>query len=241
MRVGIIQSSFIPWRGYFDIIDEVDLFVFLDDVQYTASDWRNRNRLRSANGSAWLTVPVKAGSLGRKISETELAIPDRWLHKTGRWLRQTYGKSPHFNTYYEDFLAIMAAEHATISSLNQALTHWLMACLGIETRTICSTGLGAQGVRLERVMDVLLKVGATDYLSGPSAANYLSPARFEAEGIGLSLKSYDYRPYPQPKPVVDEALSVLDLLFCCGPEAPAWIKSHTRNPIIVPPARIRTS
>lgn len=223
-RVAILQSSYIPWKGYFDIVHDVDTFIFYDDVQFTPRDWRSRNKVKTAAGAEWLTVPV-GSTRSRLICEVDL--PDtRWQARHWRTLQQAYGKCPHFERYraYFEHVYLGSTWHR-LSDLNQAMTrHIATQFLGLRTRFEDSRQFGAQGHKLDRLVDLAVKAGATHYLSGPSARSYIEPARFAQAGIGLHWKDYrGYPEYPQRfAPFVHE-VSVLDLLFNVGPDAPAFI------------------
>jgi len=223
-RVAVIQSNYIPWKGYFDIIADVDLFVFYDDVQYTKNDWRNRNRIKTPQGLAWLTVPVHA-SLDQAIFEVRIGDPE-WAQKHWKTLQQNYARAPHFNRYkrfLEDTYLGRRWEH--LSELNQHLIVGIARdLLGCTTAFADSRAFKAEGKRLDRLLDLLVKVGVTTYVSGPSARNYIDESRFNKAGIDLEYKSYDgYPVYDQLHPPFAHAVSVLDVLFHLGPEAPAYI------------------
>ena len=129
MRVGMIQSNYIPWRGYFDFIDDCDLFVFYDDVQYTHKGWRNRNRIKTATGPAWLSVPV-LHDRGTTIEAARIAYDNRWVEKHVRSLEAAYAKAPHFERLSVGFFDILRSRPGTISELNVRACHWAMAELG---------------------------------------------------------------------------------------------------------------
>lgn len=226
MRVGIIQSSYIPWRGYFDFIASVDLFIFLDDVQYTARDWRNRNRIKTATGSRWITVPVRHRTRSQSICETEIDASRDWPAQHARAWESSYGRAPYFADV-EEILAIQRSPSmGTISGLNIELTRRICGYLSIATPTVVSTELGARGASTERLVDLVRKVGGRTYLSGPSAANYLDRSAFAAAGIALEYKTYDYAPYPQAWGDFDGAVTVLDLIANCGPDATRHLRSR---------------
>jgi hypothetical protein len=229
MRVGIIQSNFVPWRGYFDFIDSVDLFVFYDDVQYTKNDWRNRNRILSPNGLRWLTVPVHHQSLGMTIDEVPIDYGQDWVASHLGQLETCYRSAPFFHSYVNDFADIVKRMYPSISELNVALCHWVMQALSIRTPTLMSRQLCVKGKKTERLLDVLRSVGGTTYLSGPSAASYLDLWQFEREGIAVEFKSYDYAPYPQVQQGFQGEVTILDLLFNVGPKARDFLKSTSPN------------
>jgi hypothetical protein len=228
LRVGIIQSSYLPWRGYFDLIDDVDLFIFLEDVEYSRGTWRNRNRIKTPQGLRWLTVPVHH-RMGMLIQDVEIDYKLGWVDKHIASLRQSYSKAPHFERYANPIFDILARRLRTISELNVALTRELMRMLAIDTPTRLSSDIQASGQKDERVLSLLRAMGATHYLSGPAAKDYIVPARFAETGIALSYKSYQYTPYPQLHGVFESQVTVLDLLFNCGPESAKHLKSGVPN------------
>ena len=233
MRVGIIQSCYIPWRGYFDFIASVDAFVFHDDIQYTKRDWRNRNKLRTAKGTEWLSVPVSYKSTDQLICATPIDYGTPWPQKHLRTWEANYRRATHYAAA-ADLLASMAGErHASISELNVALTRRICGYLDIRTPMLLSSELKAQGSKTARLIDLLQKLGATAYLSGPSADAYLDKAMFRDQGITLEYKTYDYAPYPQLWGDFIGEVTVLDLIANCGPRAKEYLRSCSPNISIV--------
>lgn len=227
MLIGIIQPNYIPWRGYFDFIDAVDLFVLYDDVKYTKGDWRNRNRIKTSKGPAWLTVPVHFRHLEQRIDETEIDYRRDWVTSHLNQFRDHYCKAPHFEDAMGLLRAGLAAPERTIDALDAKLIGATCAYLGITTPIVRSSTLAIPGRRTERLVAILRHLGATAYLSGPSARDYLDEGAFASQGIALDYKRYDYRPYAQLwGPFVGE-VTVLDLIANCGPQARALMKSTT--------------
>jgi hypothetical protein len=224
MKVGMIQSNYIPWRGYFDFIDDCDLFVFYDDVQYTHRDWRNRNRIKTDGGPIWLSVPV-IHDRHTLIQDACIDYGSRWQDKHIRSLTLAYGKAPHFVAYAEGFFELLRSRPATISELNVRTCKWIMVQLGIRTQTRMSTEFGLAGEKDERPLRILQHLGATSYLSGPAAKPYTDAEKYRSAGIALEFKVYDYPEYPQLHGAYDPHLTVLDLLFNCGPDARRYLKS----------------
>ena len=223
-RVAVIQSNYIPWKGYFDIIHDAELFLFYDDVQFTRQDWRTRNRIKTANGVTWLSIPAGT-KLDRLICEVEL-VDAHWQQKHWRTISQAYARAPFFSKYKEFFEDVyLQRRWANLSDLNQFLTkHIAREFLGITTQFRDSREYGAQGSKQDRLLDLLLRAGADTYVSGPSARGYIDAARFHEAGITLVWKSYDgYPAYAQPHPPFEHGVSVLDLLFSVGPDAPYYI------------------
>lgn len=225
MKVGIIQSSYIPWRGYFDFIDDVDLFIFHDDLQYTKNDWRNRNKIKTDGGTNWLTVSVNYKSTKQLICETHIDYTHSWNKRHMNQFQQYYGKSKYFSKYRDDLFKILNHRFDTISELNITLCKWIMEKLSIKTEVCLSSELKPIGNKTDRLIYILNKVGASNYLSGPTAKNYLEELKFQSAGIGLEYKVYDYPEYPQLYGKFEPHVSVLDLLFNCGEESRRYLKS----------------
>ena len=222
--VAILQSNYIPWKGYFDIINDVDLFVFYDDVQYTKNDWRNRNKVKTANGTGWLSIPV--GSDKNRLICEVILNDNRWQEKHWKTLCQLYSKSPYFSNYapfLEDFY--LNNHWQSLSELNQYLIrHIAEDFLGVKTKFVDSRQLPAKGSKQDRLLDLLQKAGATKYVSGPGAKNYIDEDRFNATGIELVWKDYsNYPEYPQYHPPFEHGVTIIDLLFHTGEKAPWYI------------------
>ena len=233
-KAAIIQSSYIPWRGYFDVIHDVDVFVFLDTVQLTKQDWRVRNRIKTRAGTKWRTVPI-VGGLKQRICDAKIAQNDwqrgsRWRAQHRHALECEYARAPHFSEYAWLLDWLYGRKHEYLSELNQGAIRLICKHLGIRTRLICATQLEPQGDKNERLVDILRKVGANMYLSGPSAQSYLDEEKFRKAGIEVRYKDYsDYPVYEQLHPPFDPFVTVLDLLFTCGPESPYYIWGHRRR------------
>jgi hypothetical protein len=234
VRVGVIQSSFIPWRGYFDFIASVDAFVFHDDIQYTKGDWRNRNKLKTAKGAEWITVPVSYKSVRQLICETQIDYSTPWGKKHLRSWESHYRQTPYYGVATELLAASAETRHATISQLNIFLVRRICDYLNIRTPMSLSSELLLQGSKTERLIDLLKRMNATSYLSGPSADAYLDKELFRKNGIQLEYKSYDYPPYPQLWGDFIGEVTVLDLIANCGPDAKNWIRSSTPARIVIP-------
>jgi hypothetical protein len=234
VRVGVIQSSFIPWRGYFDFIASVDVFVFHDDIQYTKGDWRNRNKIKTPKGTEWLTVPVSYKNVSQLICDTPIDYSVAWGRKhLGLW-RANYQAAPYFADAMELLADLDSSKETTISQLNIKLIRRIAKHLGINTPMMLSSELALTGGKTDRLIDLLKKLDATTYLSGPSADGYLDKEAFRQHGIGLEYKSYDYESYPQLWGAFEGAVTVLDLIANCGPGARQLVRSKSPDARIVP-------
>ena len=236
-RVGIIQSNYIPWKGYFDIIHDVDTFVFYDDVQFTKNDWRNRNKIKTSKGPQWLSVPC-GKDLNRLIFEVQPSDSE-WQKKHWLQLKEHYSSAPHFKEYsgfFEDFY--LGKKWTHLSEINQYLiTHISRDFLGIKTKFEDSRQYSIQGKRLERLIELLKLTHARLYVSGPSARDYIEESAFAAADIQLEFKSYaGYPEYPQLHPPFTHEVSILDLLFNVGKEAPYYIWGWREGRAVTPPS-----
>ncbi len=223
-RVAVVQSNYIPWKGYFDVVRNVDLFVFYDDVQYTKFDWRNRNRIKTEQGSQWLTIPVGTDTR-RTIRAVQMADP-HWQQQHWRKISHNYSRARHYRRYSEFFRDIyLGRRWRNLSELNQFLIRSIARdFLGIDTEFANSHDYAPAGAKLDRLLDILAKVEATHYVSGPAGGNYIDPARFEEAGIELLWHSYSgYPEYEQLFPPFEHAVSIIDVLFNVGPDAPEFI------------------
>lgn len=233
MRVAAIQSSFIPWRGYFDFIASVDLFVIYDDVQYSSGSWRNRNRIKTSNGANWLTIPVKRKNLNQKIIDVEIDYSRSWQKKhSGAW-SQNYRNAPYFSAIMALLDEYLTEPYETINLLNVSLIRRICDYLDLTTPLIHSSNFNLQGHKTDRLIDLLKKLDATSYLSGPSADAYLDKEVFRLNDIQLEYKSYDFAPYPQLWGDFVGEVTVLDLIANCGPDARQLIRSRTPDRVIV--------
>lgn len=224
MRVAIIQSNYIPWKGYFDIIHDVDTFIFLDDVQYTDRDWRSRNRIKTSHGLQWLSVP--AGSNKQRLIHEVRLSDHEWQARHWRSICLSYARAPYFDHYrnfFEEFY--LGRQWESLSEMNQHLIKRIaIDCLGINTCFRDSREFMLQGRKLERLLDLICQSGANSYLSGPAARDYIDAERFHEVGIKLAYKDYSgYPPYEQLHPPFEHGVSILDVLFNVGPAAPHYL------------------
>jgi len=190
MRAAVLQSNYIPWKGYFDIIHDVDLFVFYDDVQYTKNDWRNRNRIKTDAGERWLTIPVGKDE-NRRVCDVRL--PDvAWARQHWAHLRSAYGRAPYFATYRDYFEQLyLARQWRSLSELNQAsIVGIARDLLGLRAAFRQSTEFCLTRAKADRLLELLGQAGADVYVSGPSARSYIGEAAFAAAGIQVEWKDY---------------------------------------------------
>jgi hypothetical protein len=225
-RVAIVQSCYIPWKGYFDLINLVDEFILFDDRQYTRRDWRNRNRIKTPQGVQWLTIPVVTkGRYEQRVDETVVSDPS-WAEKHWKTLVHNYASARHFDDYREQLEAIYASLEGRLSLINRKLLEPVCSFLGIETTLSWSTDYQPEGAQSERLVSLCRQSGASTYLSGPSARDYLDEQLFDEAGITIEYMSYEgYPEYPQLYGPFEHNVTALDLLFNVGAEAPRYMKS----------------
>lgn len=214
MRVVILQSNYIPWKGYFDLINDADVFCFYDEVQYTKNDWRNRNRIYSKNGLQWLTIPINRESVKQKISE--VLLPSNWQKDHYKTLQLSYSRAPYFNQLKDIMDDIYVnSSFNTLSEYNHYVIRKISSFIGISTKFDNSANYNLKGDRLDRLVSLLVDLKATEYISGPSAQDYIAGNEhlFSQNGIKLTYKSYGpYKEYSQLIQPFENAVSILDLI-----------------------------
>ena len=223
-KVGIIQSNYIPWKGYFDIIHEVDIFIFYDDVKYTKNDWRNRNKIKGANGTFWISVPVPKESVRHKIEQVELK-DHSWQAKHFESIKSHYLNAQNFSEY-EEFLRSIYLEKTwtNLSELNQTTIKAICQLLGIKTQFLRSSDFKLEGEKTDRLVSLLKQVDADYYLTGPKAKEYMEEFKLAEAGIELAYKDYSgYPEYDQLWGPFEHNVSILDLLLSCGKDSPFYI------------------
>ena len=224
-RVAIVQSSYIPWKGYFDLIRHVDEFILFDDVQFTKRDWRSRNRIKTPQGPLWLSIPVRVkGRYFQAIKDTCVSAPG-WNRTHWQTIRSHYSKAPCF-TDCKDALEelFLGCDHESLSAINHRFTAGLCRMLRIETRLSWSMDYVVVPGQTERLVSLCQQAGATEYISGPAARDYIDPLQFERAGIALSF--FDYSGYPEYRqlyPPFDHFVSVIDLIAHTAADAPAYM------------------
>jgi WbqC-like protein family len=220
-KLAAVQSSYIPWKGYFDLIHAVDEFVLFDDAQYTRRDWRNRNRIKTCDGPLWLTIPVAAK--GNYLSPIRtITVSERgWAEHHWKALVNAYARAPHFRTYEAMLGALYReAERERLSDINRMFIEAICRALGIDTKLRWSMDYPLAEGKTERLIGLCEQAGADHYISGPSARAYIDEGMFRRAGITLEFFDYaGYREYEQVHPPFDHYVSVLDLLVNVGPDA----------------------
>lgn len=226
-KVSISQSNYIPWKGYFDMIASVDEFVLYDDMQYTRRDWRNRNKIKTAQGLLWLTVPVEVkGKFDQKIKDTKISEAD-WNKKHWQTIMQAYAKAPFFKEYKDWAENIYAtATHAYLSEVNYHFLQGINQLMGIKTQLRWSSDFALRDGKSERLLGLCKDLNATTYISGPAAKDYLDENLFIKESVFVEWMDYsNYAEYPQLFPPFEHGVTILDLIFNTGPSAKTYMKA----------------
>jgi hypothetical protein len=229
-KLAILQSNYLPWRGYFDLIAAVDEFIVYDEAQYTKNDWRNRNLIKAPQGLQWLTVPVKSsGLLSQTVRSAEIA-GTAWAVKHWKSLEANYRRARHFDEVAALLRPVyLEHEHRLLSDLNRELIDLVCRYVGIGTRITDDCDYLLAGDRTERLVSLCEQAGATLYLSGPAARSYLDEQRFAARGVGVQWFDYDgYADYPQLWGAFSPRVSVLDLMFNCGRQSAHYLRYARR-------------
>jgi hypothetical protein len=225
--IAVVQSNYIPWRGYFDLINSVDEFILYDDVQYTSRDWRNRNTIKSPNGLIWLTIPVRVkGRYLPKIKDTVVAT-DKWARDHWRSIVHNYSKASHFAEHKETFQQLYSgSDNRSLSQINYRFITAICRILGISSTVSWSMDYQLSGDKSERLVSLCRQSGATTYLSGPRANAYLDEELFTHQGIKVTYMDYSgYREYRQLYPPFESHVSIIDLIFNEGRNATRYMKS----------------
>jgi hypothetical protein len=229
-KIAILQSNYIPWKGYFDLIASVDEFILYDDMQYTRRDWRNRNQIKTPQGLKWLTVPVSAkGKYFQKIKETEIE-DGNWAELHWKTLQQNYRRTPCFDEIAQWLEPIYLRQtYSHLAVLNRRLIEAVCGYLGIATRISTSSDYVLSEGKTERLANLCLQAQGDIYVSGPSAKGYLDSSIFGALGIEVRWFDYsNYPEYPQQWGEFTHAVTILDLLFNCGQAAPRYMRYVNR-------------
>jgi hypothetical protein len=240
MKIAIAQPTYLPWLGYFDLMDQVDCFVILDSVQFEKQSWQQRNRIKTPSGLQWLTVPVIfRGRLGQRIQEVEIRTAD-FARKHLRAIELNYRRSPHFDLYFPQLLESLRTDESaclTLVDLNLRLIEWLRGLLGIRTRMARSSDLAEDGRRCELLVNLCRRLQADFYLSPLGSAGYLLEdlGKFSDHGIVVAFHHYEHPQYRQLFLPFCPYASVLDLLFNEGDGAMEIIRSGRKPPL--PPER----
>lgn len=215
--VSIHQPAYLPWLGYFHKVAASDVFVFLDTVQFEKNSFTNRNRIRTRDGTQWLTVPVNLkGHTARQISEIEISSDERWKRKHTGSIQMSYGKAGHFDRFYPDVERFILNAGNSFSDLVYDMTIHFLEKLKIDTEVIRSSALPVDGRKSELVMNICKHLGADVYLSGKLGRDYIDGEHFRENGVEVAFQDYRHPVYRQTYDGFFEGMCVLDLLMNTG-------------------------
>lgn len=217
MRAAILQPSYLPWPGHFFWAFHCDTFIFLDDVQFTRRDWRNRNKIKTAKGPQWLTVPIiTKGKFNQIILETKIDNSINWRKKHWLSIKHHYSRAPYFKSYEMVLQEIYLRDWDYLVDLSIYSMAAISKLIGLKTIFIRSSKIKVTGTKTERLVNICKKVGATEYLTGERAKSYIKEELFKIEKIKIVYQDFKPIVYPQLYGEFVPYLSMLDMLLNCG-------------------------
>jgi hypothetical protein len=225
-KIAILQSNYIPWKGYFDLINMTDEFIIYDEVQYTKNDWRNRNKIQTKQGVQWLTIPVSQKQLSQLIKDTKVQ-DQRWRKKHWSTIQQNYSKTPYFKHYKKIFEELYLNNHEEhLSQVNYKFIIAINQILGITTKVRCSSEFDLVEGQTEKLLGICKDTNADVYLSGPAAKDYFDEDLAKKESIQVEWMDYSgYPEYKQLHQPFEHGVTILDLIFNEGPKATKFMRS----------------
>lgn len=222
--VMLLQPSYLPWLGFFEQALRSDFFVVFDDAQYTKGDWRNRNRIKTRDGrTIFLTVPVQRAATETPIREIRIAEDSRWIRRHLNQCREQYGKAPFFEKYFPEFARILNKKHGHLLELNLDLIQYFLVELGGHCEILLNSSLSIQERGKERMLGVAKHLGASVCYNGAAGRALYDPGEFRKWGVALLFQEFHCPRYEQGEGEFVPNLSILDLLFRCGPQSRALI------------------
>lgn len=225
MKAAILQPNYLPWRGYFDIINKADVLIVYDDVQYTVRDWRNRNKIKTPTGLQWITVPVKHDHQNQLINQTRIDYSHDWRGTHERTILRNYSRSSYIDDVMKILIHAYEDSYLYISELNYRLINEICRYLGINTRICLSSEFNIHGVKTDRLIKLLKYVGADEYISGPSAKSYIDINQFRESKIKLHYMRYRYPEYSQSWSEFVDGVSIIDVIANNGMQSKDYINS----------------
>ncbi len=230
-KVAIVQSNYIPWKGYFDLISSVDEFIILDDVQYTKRDWRNRNYIKTPHGLQWLTIPVEVkGKYNQRIFETKVS-DKTWADKHLKAISRNYRNAKCYELYldilHEKY--IQAKKETSLSAINNIFIKWICEILEIKTKLTWAMDymIPPEFDKNKRLIDLCKAVGANNYISGPAARDYIDIELFNQNGVSVDFFTYSgYVQYNQLYEGFEHRVSVIDLILNTGNKAKLYYRGE---------------
>ncbi|MBN1493687.1 MAG: WbqC family protein [Candidatus Omnitrophica bacterium] len=220
MICAIHQPQYMPWLGYFDKIDKADVFILLDDVQFKKNEWQNRNKIRTAQGWQWITVPV-LHDFGQKINTVHIDNNKKWRHDHLRAIELSYGKAPYYGRYKDFIDELYKTEWFSLAKLNTFIIDKIVGFLGIGTKLVLASDFNIQAESTQRLIDLCRAVGADTYLAGADGHKYMDVELFRSSGIVMQTQQYEHPVYPQLWCKKDGSgfvshMAIIDVLFNHG-------------------------
>jgi len=235
MKAAVLQPMYLPWMGYFGMIDQVDTFIYYDDVQFVRRSWQRRNKIKIPGGDfTWLTVPVEK-DFGQDINEVKVRSDENWQDSHWTSIYHSYTGAPYFDDYADSIKSLYKSEWESLLNLNISIIETILEKLsgvGGDTEFMYSSEIPSRGKKSDRLISILTEVGADSYVSGPGAKDYLEPQKFEQEGINVYWHEFGHPEYSQRHGDFVSHLSVIDLLFHVGDESGSIIKDTEQDALV---------
>lgn len=230
MKAVILQPTYLPWMGCFGMIDIADVFVFYDDVQFEKQSWQQRNRIKTPQGEAWLSVPI-VRNFGQKINEVKVNNATDWRKNHWQSINQSYTKAPCFLEYHDKIQSIYQKDWEYLGELNIYMIKKLAELLQVRLPNFLKSSEmeSIEGQKTDRLMQILAKLGADEYITGPGTRDYLETEKFKEKGIKLWWYEFQHPNYPQIWGEFTPYMSAIDLLFNTGGEAIKYIREGLKD------------
>ncbi|MCB9554678.1 MAG: WbqC family protein [Deltaproteobacteria bacterium] len=220
MKLAIMQPGYLAWLGFFELMAYVDRFVYFDDVQYTRKDWRSRNRVKTANGPVWLSVPVKKAPRETLIKDIEINYEQTWLDKHLRTIEVAYRKAPYFEPLYGEIKSILESRPRLLKELDDSLIRLCMRHFSIECELTWSSELKLPPAeKNRRIIDVCRAHGSSVLYDTQASSTFIDVALFAENGIEVLFQDYQHPQYPQQWGEFVSHMAAIDLIFNTGPQA----------------------
>jgi|TARA_B100001245_G_scaffold233349_1_gene216995 hypothetical protein len=223
-NVMIRQPGYMPNVGFFKKIQSSDIFVFLDDVQFSKGSFDNRNRIKTSIGEVWITVPLTRPVFGKNLNELLISYETDWQQDHCNKIHENYRSAPYFSSYWSDIEKILTHKYEKLIDLNLTLINYFNKVLDITTKNIKSSELSVIQTKTERLIEICSKLNATCYVAGLGGKNYLDEKLFLNSGIKLLYENFSYQTYNQLYGNFIDNLSVVDLLMNEGPRSQQIIR-----------------
>ena len=231
MVLSAHQPVYLPWLGLFHKVALADTFVWFDDVQYLPKDWNNRNKIKTAAGATWLTVPVESqGHREKPIRDIRINNREPWRRKHWRSILLNYKSAPYFDSYGGFLEDVYAREWEYLSELNEYMFRWFLSVLGIEVTLLRASELNLEGKKSDLVLDMCQRLKADVYIFGALGRDYAETEKFARAGVQVIFQEYTHPVYPQLHGDFISHLCILDLLFNCGGESRPILMSGNLTP-----------